>query len=157
MEYDMDIPVFHRHVLGISKSEVGFPRTALFQVGLWDFRDFQGGIFFFFFKCLIYLDPRTREKYKLRQWNKMGISDFQAAGTKPTLWNPCLIRPEQNRPDEQTRTEQNRTEQNRTEQNRTERNRTEQNRTEQNRTEPERNNRTEQNRNPDGMVACRQT
>ena len=28
MEYDMDIPVFHRHVLGISKSEVGFPRTS---------------------------------------------------------------------------------------------------------------------------------
>ena len=23
-----------------------------------------GGTFFFFFKCLIYLDPRTREKYK---------------------------------------------------------------------------------------------
>ena len=41
MEYDMDIPVFHRHVLAISKSEVGFPRTALFLVGLWHF---QGGI-----------------------------------------------------------------------------------------------------------------
>ena len=50
----------------IRKSEIrksGFPDFRISDFGFRRFPDF------FFFKCLIYLDPRTREKYKR---NKMG-------------------------------------------------------------------------------------